>query len=333
MSKPKITRKISQHNFSSRNGTEIKYIVIHDVGAVSTAENNAIYFSKPVKPPVSAHYFIDSTSIYQVIDDKDAAWHCGDGAGKYGITNQNSIGIEMCLTAQKTVAKATVNKTIALVKELQEKYNIPSDRVVRHYDASRKMCPAALSANNWAEWLEFKIQLDHGEAVALKAKYKANELVTVKASATHYQTGEPVAAFVKGGSYTVNQVKTAGDSFAYLLEPIKSWLYEKDLTDAKPASADAKPASAASAGTGDGLKWVTEKAKFTVTVAGGIRVRKDKPSVKAPQSYILKPGRSVNYNRYTQNEGLVWIEIDSGSGGKCYLPVREVGKKAWGKFS
>lgn len=128
----------------------------------------------------------------------------------------------------------------------------------------------------------------------------------------------------------MKQVKNAGDSFAYLLEPIKSWVYEKDLTDAKPAT-EAIPANKANAGTGDGLKWVTEKAKFTVSVAGGIRVRKDKPSVKAPQSHILKKGQSVNYTRYTENEGYIWIEFDSG--GKRYLPVRKVGQKAWGQFS
>jgi uncharacterized protein YgiM (DUF1202 family) len=36
------------------------------------------------------------------------------------------------------------------------KYNIPAIRVVRHYDASRKICPRAWSPNNWANWLRFK---------------------------------------------------------------------------------------------------------------------------------------------------------------------------------
>ena len=34
--------------------------------------------------------------------------------------------------------------------------NIPPERVVRHYDASRKNCPASMSNNDWAYWQDFK---------------------------------------------------------------------------------------------------------------------------------------------------------------------------------
>ena len=37
--------------------------------------------------------------------------------------------------------------------------SIPIDRVVRHYDASLKNCPASMSANGWALWNTFKAQL------------------------------------------------------------------------------------------------------------------------------------------------------------------------------
>ena len=37
--------------------------------------------------------------------------------------------------------------------------NIPIERVVRHFDASRKNCPASMSANNWMEWYKFKEML------------------------------------------------------------------------------------------------------------------------------------------------------------------------------
>jgi hypothetical protein len=39
------------------------------------------------------------------------------------------------------------------------KYGLSADRVVRHYDASRKCCPCSFSANNWAKWNEFKSRL------------------------------------------------------------------------------------------------------------------------------------------------------------------------------
>jgi glucan-binding YG repeat protein len=54
------------------------------------------------------------------------------------------------------------------------KYNIPLDRVVRHYDASRKCCPSSMSANNWARWYEFKDRLANGQVSDGKWVYSTN---------------------------------------------------------------------------------------------------------------------------------------------------------------
>lgn len=81
-----------------------------------------------------------------------------DGNGKYGISNDNSISIEMCINSDGNFEK-TYQSTIELTKYLMNKYNIPIDRVVRHYDASRKTCPYIFSKNNWAKWHEFKSKL------------------------------------------------------------------------------------------------------------------------------------------------------------------------------
>ena len=88
-----------------------------------------------------------------------ASWHCGDGKGKYGITNQNSIGVEMCVNAGANFDK-TLERTVELVKYLMDTYNIPASRVVRHYDASKKMCPYSLSYNNWEGWDKFKRRIE-----------------------------------------------------------------------------------------------------------------------------------------------------------------------------
>lgn len=151
-----INKKISAYNhFNSNN---IKYIVLHDVGAKSTAKNNVDYFAGGDRG-ASAHYFVDDTSIWQSVEDKHGAWHCGDGYGKYGITNQNSIGIEMCLPSGAVTAKTEQN-TLELVKYLMAKYNVPADRVVRHYDASRKNCPAQFNLDKkWTRWNAFKAKL------------------------------------------------------------------------------------------------------------------------------------------------------------------------------
>ncbi|WP_217987586.1 phage tail tip lysozyme, partial [Terribacillus saccharophilus] len=159
-----ITRQISRYNFSSRNGSSVQYIVVHDVGIKGqTAKNNADYFGGGDRQS-SAHYFVDRTSIYQVVEESNSAWHCGDGNGKYGITNPNSIGIEMIVESGGYIHDDTITNTISLIKQLQSKYNVSFDNVVRHYDASRKNCPQFLNVDGkWTGWLNFREKLTDGE--------------------------------------------------------------------------------------------------------------------------------------------------------------------------
>ena len=153
-----IQKLLINYNFSVRNGP-IKYICIHDVGAVSTAINNRNYFNSG-EVGASADFFIDSKNIIQLIDYiKNYGWSVGDGKGKYGIANNNSLSIEMCLEANLKPSTTTVTNTIELVQKLMKELNIPLERVVRHYDASHKNCPGSFSANNWLLWTEFKKQL------------------------------------------------------------------------------------------------------------------------------------------------------------------------------
>lgn len=153
-----INRKISPYNHSA--GNNVQYIVIHSTGNTNdTAKNNADYFYRADRQ-ASAHYFVDDNSIWQVVEENQGAWHCGDGRMKYGIGNHNSIGIEMCGTANGYISDKTINNTIELVRSLMNKYGLSADRVVRHYDASRKNCPSQFSSNNWARWWDFKNRLN-----------------------------------------------------------------------------------------------------------------------------------------------------------------------------
>lgn len=151
-----INKKISDYNYFNTNN--VRYIVIHDVGTTSTAKNNADYFAGGQRG-ASAHYFVDDASIWQSVEDYHGAWHCGDGQGAYGIHNQNSIGIEMCLSSGAVTAQTEQN-TLELVRYLMQKYNVPVNCVVRHYDASRKNCPAQFNLDGkWTRWTAFKTKL------------------------------------------------------------------------------------------------------------------------------------------------------------------------------
>ena len=147
-------------NVYSRRGQDIKYIIIHDTGntgrgAGARAHRNYVGTNKR---GASAHYFVDDKEICQFVGDSKAAGAVGDGRGRYGITNQNSLSIEMCINADGDYTK-TYYHTLELTKNLMAKFNIPLDRVVRHYDASRKCCPCHMSKNNWAKWWQFKKDL------------------------------------------------------------------------------------------------------------------------------------------------------------------------------
>lgn len=161
-----IEKKLIKYNYSSRNGKKIEYIVIHDTGNKGKGANADAHYNyfNGGNRNASAHYFVDSQKILQLVDDSNASWHCGDGKGKFGITNQNSIGIEICVNLDGNYEKAVAN-AIELTKYLMKKYNIPLEKVVRHYDASRKLCPASMSASNWSKWQWFKEQLKENQII------------------------------------------------------------------------------------------------------------------------------------------------------------------------
>ena len=207
-----ITRKISPYNHSA--GNNIKFIVIHDTGNYKdTALANANYFNSGDRQ-ASAHYFVDDTSIYQVVEENQAAWHCGDGHGAYGISNHNSIGIEMCNSGGYT-SNTTINNTLELVRSLMSKHGVSINNVVRHYDASRKDCPHNMSANNWAKWNDFKVRLTKGDNFDLISETK-NATLKSQISSLQYHMNVDYNAKLKhtdGNIYqeTLDNLKSIGN--------------------------------------------------------------------------------------------------------------------------
>lgn len=149
-----------KRHITPRKG-DIKYIVIHDTGnngiGAGAAAHKKYFMTTDRK--ASADFVVENNIVIQLNDYyKYFTWHCGDGKGRYGITNSNSIGIEMCINKDSTYQQ-TVNWSIILVYKLMKEINIPINRVVRHYDASRKKCPGSMAANNWDKWHRFKAAL------------------------------------------------------------------------------------------------------------------------------------------------------------------------------
>lgn len=145
-------------NFSSRQGSKISWLVVHDTGNPSKgadADAHRRFFASKRKS--SAHYFVDDKQIIQIIGDSQASWHCGDNQGKgralNGCKNTNSIGIELCINQDGDYGKAYKN-LVELVKNLMAKFKIDLDHVCRHYDVSRKRCPGTFFDRGL--WTKFK---------------------------------------------------------------------------------------------------------------------------------------------------------------------------------
>lgn len=133
-------------NYGTKRGGDVEWIVMHYTANDGDSDtSNGKYFQNPLNPVASAHFFVDDDSITISVPEDYVAYHCG----AYHYThpfcrNYNSIGIEMCDAKRDGKVMATA-KTIAnaadLTAMLCEKYNIPVDHIIRHYDVTGKLCP------------------------------------------------------------------------------------------------------------------------------------------------------------------------------------------------
>lgn len=169
-----IKKNLTEVNRTIKPSREIKYIVVHYTGNKGdTAYNNTKYF-KTVRRGASAHYFVDETEVWQCVEDKDAAWHCGT-KGKYyheDCRNANSIGVEMCNSVSKN--EVVERNTAELVRYLIKKYKLNSDRIVRHYDVTHKQCPLTMIDEN--EWQRFKDSLKEDERMTEDERQKMKDI-------------------------------------------------------------------------------------------------------------------------------------------------------------
>lgn len=201
-----IKKNITTQNWNSGIVGRIKYIVVHYTGNNGdTAFANTNYFKS--YRGASAHYFVDENNIYQSIEDKNVAWHCGANSYKHPYCrNSNSIGVELCsyITNGKYAFKPkTVDNAVWLVKELMAKYKVPVTNVIRHYDVTGKLCPEPFVRDNKA-WNEFKTRLIQTN---IKEKTEVVEKIRVK---------------INGKEYSVNRI----------LKDNKNYVCLKDLEQA-----------------------------------------------------------------------------------------------------
>lgn len=161
-----IQKNLTNVNFNFRN-TLPRWIVVHNTAngtsREGTAYNNTVYF-KDTYRSASAHYFIDDgDTVWQCVRDTDTAWHVGEAQSRNGCYNTNSIGIEVCETADGWFTDKEIATLRELVRGLMDFYGIPAERVCRHHDVTGKSCPWYYSDDD--RWAELKAQITEDDMI------------------------------------------------------------------------------------------------------------------------------------------------------------------------
>lgn len=148
-------------NYRTGRTAPVRYIVVHyTANKGDTAKNNADYFARATTK-TSAHYFVDEKEVWQSVREKDTAYHCGADTYRHPeCRNNNSIGVEMCLLDKSgNIRPGTIDTALSVVRQLMAAYDIPIDRVLRHYDVTGKNCPRPMVENPQL-WEDFKKELE-----------------------------------------------------------------------------------------------------------------------------------------------------------------------------
>lgn len=173
---------------------QIKYLAIHFTAGSSSAPGRARSIKRVFEQrSASADFAVDDKEAVQFNPDlrNYYCWAVGDKQAS-GVTcpsacNRNTISIEICSTLERGTSAGVPNHSgwrftdaalanaAKLARMLMQKFNIPKERVVRHYDITGKLCPgivgwndgrlyttagaATSKRNNSSQWFAFKDKL------------------------------------------------------------------------------------------------------------------------------------------------------------------------------
>ena len=141
------------HNRRPGTSMHPEYITIHSTGnPSSTARNERGWLTNPSNTRTASwHIVVDEKEAIEAIPLNEVAWHAGDGGS--GTGNRKSIGIEICESGDR---QRTLQNAVKLVAKLLKERGWGVDRLRRHYDWSKKICPRIFYDNGkWTGWKEF----------------------------------------------------------------------------------------------------------------------------------------------------------------------------------
>lgn len=188
-----FTLSVSPHNTTLCKNRSIRYIVIHYAANTRSTRGSALnvasWFKDPENTGGSADFIVDDELTVQYNPDVRNRYCWAVGGRKYqnslggsihGICgNKNSVSIEICSTSRTGkvlkendprwyFTEAAIDRAVELTLYLMKEYNVPVERVVRHYDVSGKLCPGLYGWNKESEsesaWRAFQKRLQSSTA-------------------------------------------------------------------------------------------------------------------------------------------------------------------------
>lgn len=229
--------------------TTTKGIVLHYTASPGgTAANHKSYFGRGADGRFAgAHLFVDKNEALCIVPLNEIAYHANEAkcrisslygkvGGYQGNANVTTIGIEMCIEKDGTIATATFNRTVDVTVELLKKYGLKANNLYRHYDITGKNCPAPWVSKP-AEWTRFrdavKAKLNGSSAKVETAKTKSTETFyktgatlglyrVIKACSTYsgvdFTTSKKLQALKPGTAFTVTDVIKFGNKYRFKLK-------------------------------------------------------------------------------------------------------------------
>ncbi len=155
----------------------IKNIVIHSTETAREADAKRVVRSWNIRGlrHAGAQYVVDRDgSIYQTVDPKFATVHVDINKTRYGVTNNNSIGIEIVRSGKQTYTDKQMDSVEKLVAYLQNRYDVSRKQVVAHgyVQPSDRSDPVGF---DWNRFFYNVAYLRSGQTTALKPKTPGTE--------------------------------------------------------------------------------------------------------------------------------------------------------------
>lgn len=220
-------------NKFSRPGTVravTKAIVLHyTANKGGTAKNHQNFFDGSDGGGgryAGAQVFVDKNEALAIMPLNEMAYQANEAAcriaalkgrlGSYnGNANVTSVGVEMCIERDGSIATATFNRTVDVVAEMCKMYGLTASNLYRHYDVTGKNCPAPWVARP-GDWTRFKAAVSaklKGDTTSDKFYTYAPDHVKTLIEVGLYadvQLKKPIKRYKKGTKLTIIGVEYDG---------------------------------------------------------------------------------------------------------------------------